>query len=193
MNSGGSAPADVGGEPPNGRAKGQRASSRNRMFRGPLKRRSIRPSSRMPTTRQRAGFETGTHSSSPLQGAITRGAPHVAQRIRTEGHHTASQKREKKMSARHAEPRCLGPKPRLCGWKKSRPGRMCRSWGHKNLRRQSEIRTGSLALTAQVRSGRDHPDREHVDHQNGSKHPEKGSGLLFISMLSPRRPLPCLG
>jgi len=131
MNSGGSAPADVGGEPPNGRAKGQRASSRNRMFRGPLKRRSIRPSSRMPTTRQRAGFETGTHSSSPLQGAITRGAPHVAQRIRTEGHHTASQKREKKMSARHAEPRCLGPKPRLCGWKKSRPGRMCRSWGPK--------------------------------------------------------------
>jgi hypothetical protein len=74
MNSGGSAPADVGGEPPNGRAKGQRASSRNRMFRGPLKRRSIRPSSRMSTTRQRAGFETGTHSSSPLQGAITRGA-----------------------------------------------------------------------------------------------------------------------
>ena len=110
-----------------------------------------------------------------------------------EGRQTASQKREKKMSARHAEPRCLGPKPRLCGWKKSRPGRMCRSWGPKNLRRQSEIRTGSLALTARVRSGRDHPDREHVDHQNGSKHPEEGSGVLFISMPSPRRPLPCLG
>ena len=159
----------------------------------PLKRRWLRPSSRISTTRHRAGFERGTHSSSPLQGAITRGAPHVAQRIRTEGHHTASQKREKKMSARHAEPRCLGPKPRLCGWKKSGPGRMCRSWGPKNLRRQSEISTRSLALTARVRSGRDHPVREHVDRRNGSKHPEKGSGVLFISMPSQRRPLPCFG
>ena len=42
---------------------------------------------------------------------------------------------------------------------------MCRSWGPKNLRRQSEIDTGSLALTAQVRSGRDHSEREHVDHR----------------------------
>jgi len=184
MNSGGSAPADVGGEPPNGRAKGQRASSQNRMFRGPLKRRSIRPSSRMPTTRQRAGFETGTHSSSPLQGAITRGAPHVPPKMtekaarqpttktRKRGHSerrapmsAALRPAREKMSARHAEPRCLGPKPRLCGWKKSGPGRMCRSWGPKNLRRRSEIRKGSLALTAQVRSGRDHSEREHVDHR----------------------------
>ena len=75
-----------------------------------------------------------------------------------------ARKREKKMSARHAEPRCLGPKPRLCGWKKSRPGRMCRSWGPKNLRRQSEISTGTLALTAQVRSERDHSEREHAGH-----------------------------
>jgi len=212
MNSGGSAPADVGGEPPNGRAKGQRASSRNRMFRGPLKRRSIRPSSRMPTTRQRAGFETGTHSSSPLQGAITRGAPHVPPKMtekaarqpttktRKRGHSerrapmsAALRPAREKMSARHAEPRCLGPKPRLCGWKKSGPGRMCRSWGPKNLRRRSEIRKGSLALTAQVRSGRDHSEREHVDHRNGSKHPEKGSGVLFMSKPSQRRPLPCLG
>ena len=103
------------------------------------------------------------------------------------------EKRKKKRSARHAEPRCLGPKPRLCGWKKSGPGRMCRSWGPKNLRRRSEIRKGSLALTAQVRSGRDHSEREHVDHRNGSKHPEKGSGVLFMSMPSRRRPLPCLG
>ena len=58
----------------------------------------------------------------------------------------------------------------------------------KNLRRRSEIRAGSLALTARVRSGRDHPEREHVDHRNGSKHP-----VLFISTPSPRRPLPCLG
>ena len=77
MNSGGRAPADMGGEPPNGRAKGQRASSQNRMFRGPLKRRRLRPSSRMSTTQHEAGFEAGTHSRSPLQGAITRGAPHV--------------------------------------------------------------------------------------------------------------------
>jgi hypothetical protein len=41
---------------------------------------------------------------------------------------------------------------------------LCRSWGPKNLRRLSEIDTGSLALTAQVRSGRDHLEREHVDH-----------------------------
>ena len=43
LNSGGRAPADMGGEPPDGRAKGQRASSQNRMFRGPLKRRRLRP------------------------------------------------------------------------------------------------------------------------------------------------------
>jgi hypothetical protein len=159
----------------------------------PLKRRWLRPSSRISTTRHRAGFERGTHSSSPLQGAITRGALHVPQRTRTEDYHRASKKRKKKMSARHAEPRCLGPKPRLCGWKKSGPGRMCRSWGPKNLRRRSEIRKGSLALTAQVRSGRDHSEREHVDHRNGSKHPEKGSGVLFMSKPSQRRPLPCLG
>ena len=35
----------------------------------------------------------------------------------------------------------------------------CRSWGPKSLRRQSEISTGSLALTAQVRSERDHSER----------------------------------
>ena len=68
-----------------------------------------------------------------------------------------ARKREKKMSARHAEPRCLGPKPRLCGWKKSGPGRVCRSWGPKKpsaakrdqygiacLDGPSEIRAGSL-------------------------------------------------
>ena len=70
---------------------------------------------------------------------------------------------------------------------------LCRSWGPKNLRRRSEIRAGSLALTARVRSGRDHSEREHVDHRNGSKHPEKGSGVLFMSKPSQRRPLPCLG
>jgi hypothetical protein len=104
MNSGGSAPADVGGEPPNGRAKGQRASSRNRMCRGPLKRRSIRPSSRMPTTRQRAGFETGTHSRSPLQGAITRGAPHVPPKDDREGRQTANHKNQEKGTLRTQSP-----------------------------------------------------------------------------------------
>jgi hypothetical protein len=79
------------------------------------------------------------------------------------------------------------------GGKKRSRDALCRSWGPKNLRRLSEIDTGSLALTAQVRSGRDHSEREHVDHRNGSKHPEKGSGLLFISMPSRRRSLPCLG
>ena len=174
------------------------------MFRGPLKRRSIRPSSRMPTTRQRAGFETGTHSRSPLQGAITRGAPHVPPKItekaarqpttktRKRGHSesrapmsAALRPAREKKSAHDAEPRCLGLKPR--GKKKSRDA-LCRSWGPKNLRRRSEIRAGSLALTARVRSGRDHLEREHVDHRNGSKHP-----VLFISTPSPRRPLPCLG
>ena len=152
----------------------------------------------MSTTRHRAGFETGNHSSSPLQGAnITRGALHVPQRTQTEGRHTASQKRKRKRKRKRAlVTQSLGVSVQnhaSAGGKKSRPGRMCRSWGPKNLRRQSEIRTGSLALTARVRSGRDHPDREHVDHQNGSKHPEEGSGVLFISMPSPRRPLPCLG
>jgi len=79
------------------------------------------------------------------------------------------------------------------GGKKRSRDALCRSWGPKNLRRQSEIDTGSLALTTQVRSGRDHSEREHVDHRNGSKHPEKGSGVLFMSMPSRRRPLPCLG
>jgi hypothetical protein len=117
----------------------------------PLKRRWLRPSSRMSTTRHRAGFETGNHSSSPLQGAITRGALHVPQRRTTEGYHKTSEKKRKENErSSRREPRCLGPKPRLCGWKKNRPGRMCRSWGLKNLRRQSEIRTGSLAMTAQV-------------------------------------------
>jgi len=121
----------------------------------------------MSTTRHRAGFETGNHSSSPLQGAITRGALHVPQRTPTEGHHTASQKREEnKMSARHAV--SLGVSVQnyaSAGGEKSRPGRMCRSWGPKYLRRQSEIKAGLLAWTARVRSGRDHPDREHVDHR----------------------------
>jgi hypothetical protein len=177
MNSGGSAPADVGGEPPNGRAKGQRASSRNRMCRGPLKRRSIRPSSRMPTTRQRAGFETGTHSRSPLQGAITRGAPHVPPKITEKAARQPTTKtREKgtlrtqspdvcrltagqteKMSAHDAEPRCLGLKPRLCGWKKKEPRRDVQVVGPKKpsaaerdrygiacLDGPSEIRAGSL-------------------------------------------------
>jgi len=79
------------------------------------------------------------------------------------------------------------------GGKKRSRDALCRSWGPKNLRRRSEIRAGSLALTAQVRSGRDHSEREHVDHRNGSKHPEKGSGVLFMSKPSQRRPLPCLG
>ena len=35
----------------------------------------------------------------------------------------------------------------------------------KNLRRQSEVSTGSLALTAQVRSEWDHSEREHADHR----------------------------
>jgi len=51
------------------------------------------------------------------------------------------------------------------GGKKRSRDALCRSWGPKNLRRQSEIDTGSLALTAQVRSGRDHSEREHVDHR----------------------------
>jgi len=84
-------------------------------------------------------------------------------------------------------------KPRLCGWKKRAETRCAGRGAPKSLRRRSEIDAGSLTLTARVRSGRDHPEREHVDHRNGSKHPEKGSGLLFISMPSQRRPLPCLG
>ena len=123
----------------------------------------------MPTTRHRAGFETGNHSSSPLQGAITQGALHVPQRTPTEGRHTASQKRKRKRKRKRAlVTQSLGvsvQKPRLCGWEKSRPGRMCRSWGPKNLRRQSEISTGSLALTARVRSERDHLERGHADHR----------------------------
>ena len=151
----------------------------------------------MSTTRHRAGFETGNHSSSPLQGAITRGALHVPQRTQTEGRHTASQKRKRKRKRKRAlVTQSLGVSVQnhaSAGGKKVDRDVCAGRGAPKNLRRQSEIRTGSLALTARVRSGRDHPDREHVDHQNGSKHPEKGSGLLFISMLSPRRPLPCLG
>jgi len=56
-------------------------------------------------------------------------------------------------------------KPRLCGWEKKSRDALCRSWGPKNLRRRSEIRAGSLALTAQVRSERDHSERENVDHR----------------------------
>jgi hypothetical protein len=56
----------------------------------------------MSTTRHRAGFETGNHSSSPLQGAITRGALHVPQRTQTEGRHTASQKRKRKRKRKRA-------------------------------------------------------------------------------------------
>ena len=206
MHSGGSAPANVGGEPPNGRAKGQRVCT------SPPPEETQRPSVLAHVNDLAySRFETGTHSRSPLQGAITRGAPHVPPKMtekaarqpttktRKRGHSerrapmsAALRPAREKVSARHAEPRCLGPKPRLCGWKKSGPGRMCRSWGPKNLRRRSEIRKGSLALTAQVRSGRDHSEREHVDHRNGSKHPEKGSGVLFMSKPSQRRPLPCL-
>ena len=98
-----------------------------------------------------------------------------------------------KMSAHDAEPQCLGLDHASAGGKKRSRDALCRSWGPKNLRRRSEIRAGSLALTARVRSGRDHSEREHVDHRNGSKHPEKGSGVLFMSKPSQRRPLPCLG
>ena len=62
--SGGRAPAQMG-EPRGGEEKFARRPL------NPEKRRSVRPSSRMPTTRHKAGFETGTHSRSPLQGAIT--------------------------------------------------------------------------------------------------------------------------
>ena len=72
---------------------------------------------------------------------------------------------------KRGEPRVSVQNHASAGGKKSRPGRMCRSWGPKYLRRQSEIKAGLLAWTARVRSGRDHPDREHVDHRNGSKHP----------------------
>ena len=57
MNSGGRAPADMGGEPPNGRAKGQRASSQNRMFRGPLKRRRLYADSVRPRACQRPSMK----------------------------------------------------------------------------------------------------------------------------------------
>ena len=147
----------------------------------------------MPTTRHKAGFETGTHSRSPLQGAITRGALHVSQRVK-QGRPRYSQQGERSwhrasMSAvlqPSREKRALmtpslsvsvSTTPLRVVKKRSRDA-LCRSWGPKNLRRQSEIDTGSLALTAQVRSGRDHSEREHVDHRNGSKHPEKGSGVL---------------
>ena len=178
------------------------------MFRGPLKRRSIRPSSRMSTTRQRAGFETGTHSRSPLQGAITRGAPHVPPKITEKAARQPTTKTRKRGHSERRAPMSAALRPARekkralmtqslvvsvsnhasAGGKKKSRDALCRSWGPKNLRRRSEIRAGSLALTARVRSGRDHPEREHVDHRNGSKHP-----VLFISTPSPRRPLPCLG
>ena len=145
------------------------------MFRGPLKRRSIRPSSRMSTTRQRAGFETGTHSRSPLQGATTRGAPHVPPKItekaarqpttktKERGHSerrapmsAALRPAREKKSAHDAEPRCLGLKPRLCGWEKKEPRRVVQVVGPQKpsaakrdqsgiacLDGPSEIRTGS--------------------------------------------------
>jgi hypothetical protein len=174
MNSGGSAPADVGGEPPNGRAKGQRASSRNRMFRGPLKRRSIRPSSRMPTTRQRAGFETGTHSSSPLQGAITRGAPHVPPKMtekaarqpttktRKRGHSerrapmsAALRPAREKMSAHDAEPQCLGLDHASAGGKKKEPRRVVQVVGPQKPSAAKRDQSGIACLDgpSEIRTG----------------------------------------
>jgi hypothetical protein len=110
--------------------------------RGPLKRRMLRPSSRMPTTRHRAGFETGNHSSSPLPGAITPGAPHVPPKIpekaarqpATKTKKTGTRKQspdvcrltagQKKMSAHDAEPQCLGLDHASAGGKKKEPRRV---------------------------------------------------------------------
>ena len=124
----------------------------------------------MSTTRHRAGFETGNHSSSPLQGAITRGALHVPQRTPTEGRHTASQKRKRKRKRKRAlVAQSLGVSVQnhaSAGGKKKVDRDVCAGRGApKNLRRQSEVSTGSLALTAQVRSEWDHSEREHADHR----------------------------
>jgi hypothetical protein len=159
----------------------------------------------MPTTWHRARFEAGNHSRSPLQGAITRGALQVSQRIQKEVRLTArSTASHGKLSAHNSEPRekqralisqsldgkkgalitqSLMPRLKTTGGGKKRSrDAFCRSWGPKNLRRHSEIRRGSLALTARMRSGRDHSERECVDHRDG-----------YDSMSGPRHPLPCLG
>ena len=172
MHSGGSAPANVGGEPPNGRAKGQRVCT------SPPPEETQRPSVLAHVNDLAySRFETGTHSRSPLQGAITRGAPHVPPKITEKAaRHPTTKTREKgtlrtqspdvcrltagqteKMSAHDAEPRCLGLKPRLCGWKKKEPRRVVQVVGPQKpsaaerdrygiacLDGPSEIRAGSL-------------------------------------------------
>ena len=71
----------------------------------------------------------------------------------------------------------------------------CLSW-----RQASAPRSGRCSRASSTRARRRtgnsvevaRSEREHVDHRNGSKHPEKGSGVLFMSKPSQRRPLPCL-
>ena len=58
MNSGGSAPANVGGEPPEAQM-GEPRGDEYKFARRPPKKRWLRPSSRNSTTRHRAGFESG--------------------------------------------------------------------------------------------------------------------------------------
>ena len=144
MHSGGSAPANVGGEPPNGRAKGQRVCT------SPPPEETQRPSVLAHVNDLAySRFETGTHSRSPLQGAITRGAPHVPPKITEKAaRHPTTKTREKgtlrtqspdvcrltagqteKLSAHDAEPRCLGLKPRLCGWEKKGAETRCAGRG----------------------------------------------------------------
>ncbi len=164
MHSGGSAPANVGGEPPNGRAKGQRVCT------SPPPEETQRPSVLAHVNDLAySRFETGTHSRSPLQGAITRGAPHVPPKITEKAARQPIPKTQspdvcrltagqtEKVSAHDAEPRCLGLKPRLCGWKKKEPRRDVQVVGPKKpsaaerdrygiacLDGPSEIRAGSL-------------------------------------------------
>jgi hypothetical protein len=86
----------------------------------------------------------------------------------------ALQPAREKVSAHDAEPRCLGSNHASAGGKKKGAETRCAGRGApKTLRRLSEIDTGSLALTAQVRSGRDHLEREHVDHGMDPSTPKK--------------------
>ena len=68
------------------------------------------------------------------------------QKAATQPARKEKEKEKENERARHAEPRCLGPKPRLCGWKKSRPGRMCRSWSPK----KRMVHTCELAVNTQT-------------------------------------------
>jgi hypothetical protein len=138
MNSGGSAPADVGGEPPNGRAKGATSiESKSNVSRPPEETQhpSVLAHANDPAKSRIRDRDPLTLS--PPRGNHPRSSA-CAPKDNREGRHrqpaTETRKRghserrvpmsaalrpaREKMSAHDAEPRCLGLKPRLCGWEK---------------------------------------------------------------------------